>query len=101
MPRLARSRGALRLLVSAFVLCAAGLWLGPPASAAPIYARLDVGAAGQRAEGTQTPEADDDWTTVGTAANNVNATPLAETQLTSLTGDIFTVSIDNLDTSGS
>ena len=99
MATFARVRGASRpVAVGVVALSAAGLWLAAPASAAPIYARLDVGPAGQRAEGTQTPEPEDDWTTVGTAAAGVNGTNLASMQLTSLTGDDFNVAFDNIDT---
>jgi PEP-CTERM motif len=89
---------APRLVLCSLLL---GLWLAPPASAAPIFGRLDVGPITQRAEGGQTPaDTSDDWLAVGTAAAGVNTTNMTETPLVSLTGRAYTVAIDNIDQNG-
>lgn len=90
-------RRALRYLAGvAFIVYGAGT-----SSAVLVdYARLDVGPSTQRLEGSQTAgDTTDDWAGVGVAANNANGTNLALTALLSLTGDAFSLAIDNLNQS--
>jgi hypothetical protein len=95
------ARAVPRLVFAAALLGLLIACLPPRAAAAPIYARLDVGPAGQRLEGEQTPgDPIDDWAGVGAATAGANNMNFAETPFTSLTGDSFTVAIDNVDTSG-
>ena len=56
------------------------------------YARVDIGATGQRTEPT--------YSGVAGAANNANNVNLPVTNLTSLTGDAYTIAINNLNTAG-
>lgn len=76
----------------ALVISASAFWL-PSADGQFIdYARLDIGPITQRLE--------PGYTAVGTAAAGVNGTNLAATPFVSLTGDAFTIAIDNMTDAG-